>query len=84
VAEALQAGGLKAAAAHYKLAGDGAQKNFEAFTAGRLQVLTTVHMATEGYDVQGVDCVVMARVSDSEVCGWKACRMRMLTLFFGM
>ena len=31
------------------------------------QALVTVHMATEGYDLVGIDCVVMARVTDSEL-----------------
>ncbi|KAG9391587.1 Helicase conserved C-terminal domain [Carpediemonas membranifera] len=40
---------------------------FEQFAAGKLDVLVTVNMATEGYDVPGVDLVILARLTQSEV-----------------
>lgn len=42
-------------------------QNLRAFQNDKLSILVAVDMVSEGYDVQSVDCIVLARSTDSEV-----------------
>ncbi|KAJ4459803.1 hypothetical protein PAPYR_4200 [Paratrimastix pyriformis] len=65
-ARLLRRAGCRAAAAHSKMRRDGAQGALDRFLRGDLDVLCTVMMVQEGYDLPGIDCVVLARVTQSE------------------
>lgn len=43
------------------------QAAYEAVSAGRLQVLSSVMVLTEGFDLPAIDCVVLARATKSKV-----------------
>ncbi len=62
---ALKGKGVSAYAAHSKTID--AHDVFARFQAGKIPVIITVMMATEGYDVPGVDCVILARPTKSEI-----------------
>jgi superfamily II DNA or RNA helicase len=57
--------GLKAEAVHYK--NKQSAHAYQEFVKGKLDVLVSVDMLNEGFDVPGVDCIVFARTTDSEI-----------------
>mmetsp|Transcript_9136 Transcript_9136/g.33721 ORF Transcript_9136/g.33721 Transcript_9136/m.33721 type:complete len:691 (-) Transcript_9136:94-2166(-) len=60
---------MEAFAAHYKIKKTDLTETFEKFSKKkrRTHVLVTVSMLTEGFDVEAIDCLVFARVTDSEL-----------------
>eukprot|EP00742_Colponemidia_sp_Colp-10_P012330 GILJ01013828.1.p1 GENE.GILJ01013828.1~~GILJ01013828.1.p1 ORF type:complete len:1251 (-),score=234.17 GILJ01013828.1:182-3505(-) len=58
---------VSAVTAHYKMGSTAAQRNLDEFANGLATVLVTVMMLNEGYDVARVDCVVMGRLTESEI-----------------
>eukprot|EP01090_Pellita_catalonica_P002420 TRINITY_DN12001_c0_g1_i1.p1 TRINITY_DN12001_c0_g1~~TRINITY_DN12001_c0_g1_i1.p1 ORF type:complete len:429 (+),score=63.12 TRINITY_DN12001_c0_g1_i1:106-1287(+) len=56
---------IRAGVAHYKKEKSVAQ--LKKFQGGGLDVLVTVMMVNEGYDCAKIDCVVLARLTDSEI-----------------
>eukprot|EP00743_Colponemidia_sp_Colp-15_P011721 GILK01013150.1.p1 GENE.GILK01013150.1~~GILK01013150.1.p1 ORF type:complete len:1299 (+),score=284.68 GILK01013150.1:44-3940(+) len=63
----LKRAAVSAVTAHYKMGSTAAQRNLDEFANGSATVLVTVMMLNEGYDVARVDCVVMARLTESEI-----------------
>eukprot|EP01083_Nonionella_stella_P126031 381270_1 len=59
--------GLKAGAVHYKVASNECEQILNRFGAAKLNVLVNVNVVNEGYDLPSVDCVVMARLTSSEI-----------------
>ena len=59
--------GLRAAAVHYKVAAPKCAQILDGFASGTLSVLVNVNVLNEGYDCPAVDCVVMARLTSSEI-----------------
>ena len=64
VADSLNRDKLKARSAHYRLSES--EQNFQLFQNGKINILVTVMKAVEGYDLPGIDCVVLARPTSSE------------------
>jgi superfamily II DNA or RNA helicase len=58
--------GVTALSAHYK-SSRLASTNLAQFSNGGAQVLVTVMMVNEGFDCADIDCVVMARLTESEI-----------------
>ncbi|KAG2385466.1 hypothetical protein C9374_003281 [Naegleria lovaniensis] len=58
---------LKASSIHYKKGIKQTKQILEDFSNGKLNVLVNVMMVSEGYDVKDVDCLVLARQTESEI-----------------
>eukprot|EP01084_Bolivina_argentea_P161899 281772_1 len=67
IAKLCNVNGLKAGAVHYKVAANECENIFNRFRNGNLNVLVNVNVVNEGYDLPSVDCVVMARLTSSEI-----------------
>ena len=67
IADLCNVNGLKAGAIHYKVAPTKCEQILDGFTSGKLSVLVNVNVVNEGYDLPAVDCVVMARLTSSEI-----------------
>jgi superfamily II DNA or RNA helicase len=59
--------GYSARAIHYNTKKAKAKEALERFHNGKLRIVINVMMMNEGFDVKGVDCVVMARTTESEL-----------------
>lgn len=59
--------GLSAGAVHYKVHERQVERIFASFNNGRLNVFVNVNVLSEGYDLPTVDCVVLARMTQSEI-----------------
>lgn len=58
---------LKSSSIHYKKGVKQTKKILEDFETSKLNVLVNVMMVSEGYDVKDVDCIIMARQTESEI-----------------
>ena len=67
IARLLCARGESAAAAHSKVNAIRQAALFNRFCRGRIRFFVSVNMLNEGFDVPRVDCVVLARLTDSEI-----------------
>jgi ATP-dependent helicase IRC3 len=65
LAEAFKHFGIPAAAITGDMPADERSKNLEAFSLGRIQVLTNCMVLTEGYDEPSVDGIILARPTKS-------------------
>jgi ATP-dependent helicase IRC3 len=65
VAETFRAGGIKAAAVWGDMPREERRDTLKKFSAGRLDVITNCNVLTEGFDEPRVDCVLMARPTQS-------------------
>ncbi|KAL0481206.1 hypothetical protein AKO1_012650 [Acrasis kona] len=57
---------MTASSVHYKV-GKRCDQIFDNFRNGKLTVLVNVMMINEGYDMPNIDCVVMCRLTESEI-----------------
>lgn len=51
---------------HSRLNQETLASRFRSFENGQAQILVNVHMLGEGVDIPGIDCIVMARLTESE------------------
>ncbi|KAK2952404.1 putative Type III restriction enzyme, res subunit [Blattamonas nauphoetae] len=65
-AKLLSQEGVSAVSVHSHLALPAIQQRLSAFTSGHTRVICTVQMLQEGWDYPDLDCVVLARVTESE------------------
>jgi superfamily II DNA or RNA helicase len=67
LAEAFRAGGVRAGAVWGAMGAEPRRAALRAFAEGELSVLTNCNLLTEGFDEPRVDCVLMARPTQSEL-----------------
>jgi superfamily II DNA or RNA helicase len=67
IASAFRDAGVAAAAVWGEMPKDDRRETLRAFGAGELQLLTNCNLLTEGFDQPRVDCVVMARPTQSKL-----------------
>ena len=65
LASTFQRAGIDARVVHSKLPKDVRHENEQAFRDGRVPVLINVNVFIEGFDVPRLDCIIMARDTDS-------------------
>merc|ERR1712129_281157 len=67
IAKLCNLNGLTAAAIHYKKSEHECRQILDNYKEGKLCVLVNVDMVNEGFDLPSIDCVVMARLTCSEI-----------------
>ncbi len=58
---------MRAGAIHYKISNTQVSRLIYEFCNGSLEVLVNVNVANEGFDLPSIDCLVLGRVTFSEI-----------------